>query len=218
MATPDAVIEIGSTGVRLLVAEYTADKKRNVLDRAEIPLALGRDVFTEGTISRETQSVLLNILLRCKEHLSSWGIMPEQTSVIATSAFREANNRDPVMDKIYIATGFRINVIDGIEENRLMYLAVLDTLKEEDASLRAEDTVILEVGGGSTEMMLMKKGKMAGAHSFRLGTVRLESKMRAHAESLSDVKRYIEEFTTDTKGSLESELNISQVKHVYIVY
>lgn len=217
MATPDAVIEIGSTGVRLLVAEFTADKKRNVLDRAEIPLALGRDVFTEGTISRETQSVLLNILLRCKEHLSSWGIVPEQTSVIATSAFREANNRDPVMDKIYISTGFRINVIDGIEENRLMYLAVLDTLKEEDASLRAEDTVILEVGGGSTEMMLMKKGKMAGAHSFRLGTVRLESKMRAHAESLSDVKRYIEEFTTDTKGSLESELNISQVKQFIAV-
>lgn len=217
MATPEAVIEIGSTGVRLLVAEFTPDKKRNVLDRAEMPLPLGRDVFNEGTISRETQIQCINILQRYKEQLISWGVLPEQTTIIATSAFREAKNKDPVMDKILISTGFRIKVIDGIEENRLMYLAVSDCLKVEDANLRSEDTVILEVGGGSTEMMLMKKGKMAGAHSFRLGTVRLESKMRSQSESLSDIQRYIEEFTTDTKGSLESELNILQVKQFIAV-
>lgn len=56
MAAPEAVIEIGSTGVRLLVAEFTEDRKRNVLDRSEMPVSLGRDVFTVGTISRETQS------------------------------------------------------------------------------------------------------------------------------------------------------------------
>ena len=67
MATPEAVIEIGSTGVRLLVAEFTADKKRNILDRAEMPVSLGRDVFTAGVISRETQSQCLNILLHYKD-------------------------------------------------------------------------------------------------------------------------------------------------------
>ena len=217
MATPEAVIEIGSTGVRLLVAEFTADKKRNILDRAEMPVSLGRDVFTTGVISRETQTECLNILLHYKEQLAGWGITPEQTTIIATSAFRESKNKDPVMDKILIATGFRIKVIDGIEENRLMYLAVADRLNEEDAKLRSEDTVILEVGGGSTEMMLMKKGKMAGAHSFRLGTVRLEAKMRSQSESLSDIQRYLEEYTNNTKGSLESELNISQVKQFIAV-
>ena len=55
MPAPEAVIEIGSTGVRLLVAEFTEDGKRNVLDRAEMPVSLGRDVFTSGIISRETQ-------------------------------------------------------------------------------------------------------------------------------------------------------------------
>ncbi len=158
MSTPEAVIEIGSTGVRLLIAESTADGKRTVLDRAEMPLSLGHDVFTTGIISRETQSSCVHILQRFKEQLAGWGILPSQTIVIATAAFRESKNKDPVMDKILTATGFRVSVIDGIEENRLMYLAVTSRLAEESAKVSTEDTVILEVGGGSTEMMLMKKG------------------------------------------------------------
>ena len=73
MATPESVIEIGSTGVRLLVAEYTADRKQNLLDRAEKPLPIGRDVFTAKSISQETQNQLIKILLLFKEQLLGWG-------------------------------------------------------------------------------------------------------------------------------------------------
>ncbi|MDE5899421.1 MAG: HD domain-containing protein [Treponemataceae bacterium] len=212
MTTPEAVVEIGSTGVRLLVAELAADGKRNVLDRAEMPVALGRDIFTGGIITRETQSQCLHILLRFREQLESWGITPPRTSVIATSALREAKNTDSVIDKILFATGFKVRVIDGIEENRLMYMAVTECLKEEADKLRSEDSVILEVGGGSTEMMLMRKGKMAGAHSLRLGTIRMESQVRTQDGSFDNIQRYIQDFIQNMKGSLESELNLTQVK------
>lgn len=218
MATPEAVIEIGSTGVRLLVAEFTQERKRNILDRAEMPVSLGRDVFATGSIARETQAQILHILQRFKEQLAAWAIVPAETSVIATSAFREAKNKDPVMDKILLVTGFRVKVIDGIEENRLMYLAVSECLKEEAAKVRSEDSVILEVGGSSTEIMLMKKGKIAGAHSLRLGTTRLELKTRGQtAISHDDVQRYIEEYALNAKSLLESELNLSEVKQFLAV-
>lgn len=217
MAVPEAVIEIGSTGVRLLVAEVTPDRKRSILDRAEVPVSLAQDVFTEGTISRESQRQCVHVLSRFREQLKSWGIEPNQTTVIATSAFREAKNRDPVMDRILSATGFRVKVIDGIEENRLMYLAVTECLKGEPRSARAEDTVILEVGGGSTEMILIKKGKMAGAHSLRLGTVRVEQRMRLQPDSFGNLQRYVQEFIRNTKGSLESELKLSGVKQFIAV-
>ncbi len=206
----EAVIEIGSTGLRLLVAEVTADGKKNILDRAEMTVSVGQDVFTGGIIKRETQTQCLHILQRFKEQLAGWGIEPNKTTVVATSAFREAKNRDPVIDKIRAATGFRVTVIDGIEENRLMYVAVTECLKDETARVRAGNTVILEVGGGSTEMMLMKKGKMAGAHSLRLGTVRFATGMRL--SGFDDIQRFIEEFIQNTKGSLESELNLSDVQ------
>lgn len=218
MATPEAVIEIGSTGVRLLVAEFTQERKRNILDRSEMPVSLGRDVFTSGSISRETQTQILHILRRFKEQLVAWSITPAETTVIATSAFREAKNKDPVMDKILLATGFRVKVIDGIEENRLMYLAVTECLKEEAAKVRSENSVILEVGGSSTEIMLMKKGKIAGAHSLRLGTTRLELKTRGQAAaSHDDVQRYIEEYALNAKSLLESELNLSDAKQFLAV-
>lgn len=218
MATPEAVIEIGSTGVRLLVAEFTSDRKRNILDRAEMPVPLGRDVFTTGSISRETQTQVLHILQRYREQLVAWSIEPSNTTVIATSAFREAKNKDPVMDKILSGTGYRVKVIDGIEENRLMYLAVTECLKEEASKVRTENTIILEVGGSSTEIMLMNMGKMAGAHSLRLGTTRLELKTHTRgASSFDDVQRYIEEYALNAKGLLESELNLSEVKQFIAV-
>lgn len=218
MATPEAVIEIGSTGVRLLVAEFTQDGKRNILDRSEMPVPLGRDVFSSGSITRETQTQILHILNRFKEQLEAWAIKPSETSVIATAAFREAKNKDPVMDKILSSTGFRVNVIDGIEENRLMYLAVTECLKEEAAKVRAQNSMILEVGGSSTEIMLLKKGKIAGAHSLRFGTTRLELKAKPQSStSFDDVQRYIEEYALNAKSLLESELNLSEVKQFLAV-
>ena len=96
-----------------------------------------------------------------------------------------------------------------------MYVAVTECLKDETARVRAGNTVILEVGGGSTEMMLMKKGKMAGAHSLRLGTVRFATGMRL--SGFDDIQRFIEEFIQNTKGSLESELNLSDVQQFIAV-
>ena len=100
MTTHESVIEIGSTGVRLLVAEFTDDRKQNILDRSDMPLAIGRDVFTNGVISQELQNKLIQILNRYKEQLAGWGIEPSQTPCYALSAFRDAKNCDPVMDRI----------------------------------------------------------------------------------------------------------------------
>ena len=86
MATPESVIEIGSTGVRLLVAEFTQDGKQNILDRSDKPLPIGKDVFTSGSISQETQNQLIQVLIRYGEQLAGWGITPAETTCVALSA------------------------------------------------------------------------------------------------------------------------------------
>lgn len=167
MATPESVIEIGSTGVRLLVAEFTADRKQNIVDRSEMSLPLGKDVFTSSVISQETQDQLIQILKRYREQLAGWGIEPKNTACFALTAFRDAKNCDPIMDRILVQTGFRVHIIDGIEENKLMYLAVSDCIKDQPAYVKKDDTVILNVGGSTTEIMMMSGGKMAGVHSLK---------------------------------------------------
>lgn len=200
-----------------MVAELEAETEIKILDRSELSLGLGRDVFTDGFISSATQQQCIAILLRFSEQLAGWGISPRETSVIATSAFREAKNRDPVTDRINARTGFTVRIIDGIEENRLMYLAVTECLKNVEKKLRKEDSMIVEVGGGSSEMMLISKGKIAGAHSLAIGAVRIEQQLRSLASSVSDIQRYIEEFLRNTKGAIESELNLSAVKQFIAV-
>ena len=217
MATPQSVIEIGSTGVRLLVAEFTDDRQQNILDRSDVPLSIGKDTITTGQISQETQGLLIQTLLRYKEQLAGWGITPAETTCFATSTFRDARNSDPVMDRIRVQTGFRIQIVDGVEENKLMYLAVTEAIKDQPIDFKTDDTMILVVGGSTTEMMMISKGKMAGVHSLRLGTVRIEQQMKNLTTSYDDIQRYIEESINNTKGSLESEIDLSKVKQFIAV-
>ena len=211
MMKADAVIEIGSTGIRLLVAEIRENGKWNTVDSSAMPVSIGRDVFMTGSLQNSTMSQCLKILGRYKEQLAGWGIPPEEVSVIATSALREARDSDSIVDRILVKTGFKVKIIDGIEENRLMYIAVRNCLQEK-ISMEKTDSIILEVGGGTTEMMLIKQGNMAGAHSLRLGTTRIEQHMPAASSSFDNARRYIKQFIQNTKASLNNELNLSGVE------
>ena len=214
---PQAVIDIGSTGLRLLVAEFSPDGKQNVLDRSDSPISLGKDVFTDGYISQEVQNQLIQILCRYKEQLASWGISSENTSCFASSAFRDAKNSDPIMDRILVQTGFRVKIIDGLEEIKMMYIAVSECLKEQTSIIKSDDTVILVVGGSTTEIMMMSQGKMVGVHSLRIGTVRITQQIRNKASSYDDILRYMQESINNTRGTLESELKLSKVNQFVAV-
>ncbi|MBO5137820.1 MAG: HD domain-containing protein [Spirochaetaceae bacterium] len=216
MTGPEAVIEIGSTGIRLLVAQINTSSANNVaqwsvVDRSELPASLGRDVFTKGAVSRETLLQCLQILKRFREQISAWNIPNESITVFATSALREAKNRDAVLDRIMVKTGFRVRVIDGIEENLMMYIAVSDCLKKNAVDLDKNNSMILEVGGGSSAIMLINHGKMAGVHSIRLGTVIIEQQLKSMTGSLQEVRRFLEEFIRVTRGSLDTELKLANI-------
>jgi len=212
MKTLEAVIEIGSTGIRLVVCELSAQNTWTAIDRSEQPVPLGRDVFTGGIISRETLLQCLRILNRFREQLAGWKIGAEHVSVIATSALREARNRDAVVDRIQVKTGFHIKVINGIEENRLMYIAVLEVLRQEAPNIQGQNSVILEIGGGSTEIMLFEQGKMAAVHSLRLGTVIIEQYIKSMTGSRREARRFLEDFIKNAGGSLNTEANLQKIR------
>ncbi|MDR3284000.1 MAG: HD domain-containing protein [Treponema sp.] len=212
MTKLEAVLEIGSTAARLLVAEMYDDGTWKVIDQASMPIMFGHDVFTGGSISRDSLLQCLQILNRFREQLGAWGIGPEHTTVIATNALREARNRDAVVDRILVKTGFPVRVIDGIEENRLMYLATSNCLKTGKIDFLAINSLILEVGGGSTEMLLIENGKIAAAHSLGLGTVRVNELIKSIAARPKDTRRFLEDFVRNTRGTLNTELNLNTIQ------
>ena len=110
-----AILEIGSTGIRSLVAELYGGGEWKFLDRAGKPIALGRDVFTSGQVSRESLLECLTVLRGFRELLAGWGIADEDIQCIATSALRAAKNRDVFVDRVRQETGFNFTVVEGIE-------------------------------------------------------------------------------------------------------
>ena len=204
-----AVLEIGSTGIRLLVAEIRGHNWK-ALDRAGRPAALGRDVFTTGELSRESFLECLAVLNNYRELLKGWGIADENIHLIATSALRVARNRDVFIDRVKQETGLNCSIVEGIEENRLMYLAVRFALKQDLPVFWRANSMIIEVGGGSTEIMLLRRGQMVAAHSIKFGTILIDQQSRLRIGVSPE--RYLKENIRNTSGFLNAEMDLTHVR------
>jgi exopolyphosphatase/guanosine-5'-triphosphate,3'-diphosphate pyrophosphatase len=210
---PAAVIEIGSTGIRLLLAEYNdVTGEWKVLDQAGKPVALGRDVFTSGAVGRESFAECLSVLQGFAEQLGAWGIQEKEVHIIATSALRAARNKDIFTDRFRRETGLDLTVVEGIEENRLMYLAVRFAIKNGVPQFWRSNSMILDVGGGSTEIMLLRRGKMVAAHSLKLGTILIDQKVRLGTGSARFIDRYLKENVRNTQEFLNDEMDLSNIR------
>ena len=209
---PVAVIDMGSSAIRLVVAEIVDDGSWRRLDRAERPVPLGRDVFVSGQLSSETVRQAVKILSGFRELLRGWQIPDENIRVVATSAIREARNRDTFIDRVHTRTGFRVEIVEGIEENHLTYLAVQHALRAQKQKFARSSTMILEVGGGTSELMLLKQGKVVAAHSLRLGTVRIDQQVLHTGDLGAQIQDYLRENVRVTTEILDAELPLHKVR------
>ncbi len=212
-----AVIDIGSTAIRLLVAEMLSGGGWRIIDRANKIIGLGRDVFVSGYLSKQTMSQALQILNGFLELLTGYQIRAEEVQVIATSALREARNRDTFIDRVAMRTGFQIKIIEGIEENRLTYLAVQHAIREFRPQFARSNSIIIEVGGGSTEIMLLRRGKMAASHSLNIGVVRLEQQLRFAGGAMGYLTTFLQEHIRTMREALDTELRLEGVKYFIAV-
>lgn len=213
-----AAIEIGSTGIRLIVAEIAPTGDLRILDRAARQCRLGRDVFTIGTISRDALRETIAILLSYGEMLQGYGIQPKDTLVIGTSALREAANRDTFIDRVNLQTGFHVRIVEDIEENHLMYLAVQKALADDRAFLSRTNAMILEVGGGTTEVMLLKRGRMVSSHSLSIGTLRMDEQIRESARQPREfIEMYLESNIKTACELLAEDLPLESVKTFVLI-
>ena len=108
-----AVIDIGTSAIRMAVGEITADGSTRTIDTLSQAVAIGKETFTGKKISRSTIEDCVRILCSYRVVLDSYGISSdEQLRCIATSAVREATNRLVFLDRIYIATKIQVDVLD----------------------------------------------------------------------------------------------------------
>ena len=167
-----AAIDIGSNAIRLLinsVEQYGAERQFKKIAFLRIPLRLGGDVFTMGYIGEHKSQQLLDSICGFAHIMRAFGVLDYRAC--ATSAMREAENGGAIVEMIYQQCGVKIDVISGEEEANIIYEAGgLDYARS-----RKRHCLYIDVGGGSTEIIVYNGVKKVAAYSFRLGTVRMLS-------------------------------------------
>ena len=127
---------------------------------------------------------------------------------------------DPVCStdpSIRLKTGFNVSIIEGLEENRLTFIAVNDVLTDLSSKLDQSNSVIIEVGGGSTELMLLQEGKMVAAHSLKIGTVRAKQQIGGTSVSPEQLTVFLRENIRTVKEVLANEFSLDQVQNFIAV-
>ena len=162
-------IDIGSNAVRLLIARVEeSEQGRLSIDKLSfyrVPVRLGADVFSDGAISEGKIKHLVKTMKAFWYLMDVHGV--EWFHAYATSAMREATNVKAVIKKVKKAANIAIEPITGDREAELIFgnfaLAMMDNSK---------DYLYIDVGGGSTELTLIRDGKRIKGKSFQIGTVR----------------------------------------------
>src|SRR5258706_8365874 len=170
-----SVSAVGSSGVRMLVAELKADGAVRLLEDVQKPLALGRETFRTGTLSAASIQKAVNILRQYRAMMDSYGVT--HTRAVATSAVRGALNRDTFVDRVFLATGIEVEVIEGSQETLLTFAAVERALGGHP-EVGTGDALMFELGGGATEWALMRDGEVVASITHDLGTVRMRELLR----------------------------------------
>tara|TARA_A100001015_G_scaffold144675_1_gene160510 strand:- start:1745 stop:2641 length:897 start_codon:yes stop_codon:yes gene_type:complete len=164
-----AAIDIGSNAVRMLICYVIQSGEEYIFQKnsyLRLPLRLGEDSFRNGIISEDKIKTLIDALLSFKYIMKVHKVNEYQ--IYATSALRESINSSSVILKVKKATGLNINLITGLREAKII------TMGNQISKLDYNKTYIhVDVGGGSTEYSIIKKGANKKSMSFKFGTVRL---------------------------------------------
>ena len=162
-------IDIGTNAARLLVGEVTTENGHSFVKKisyTRIPLRLGEEVFEDGKISSKKASHFSKTMKAFR--LISEIFEVKELRACATSAMREAKNREEIQELIEKETGVNIEIISGNEEADLIFGTFF--LMDFDKTM---PFIVIDVGGGSTEVSVFENGERIASKSFQIGTIRL---------------------------------------------
>lgn len=165
-----AAIDIGSNAARLLISEASPNSRGEMdftkVNLVRVPLRLGFDVFNTGSISEKKAAELLNTVKAYQLLLQVYEV--KYLKACATSAMRDAQNAQEILQEVRQQTGIDIKVITGDEEASYIYENHIAEQMD-----KTQSYLYIDVGGGSTELTCFSRGKLLFKQSFNIGTIRL---------------------------------------------
>ncbi len=170
--TTYAAVDIGSNSVRLKIAAVRNHRLKTLHEDREVT-RLGEGVFGNGMVSPESMASTIRALRRFHRAVQAHAV--DRLRVVATSAVRDARNQQAFLAWVHSATGWKVEIISGLEEGRLIHLGVVSN--EPAARGRC---LLVDLGGGSCEIILSEHSAIREMVSLPLGAVRLTRDFLRH--------------------------------------
>jgi exopolyphosphatase/guanosine-5'-triphosphate,3'-diphosphate pyrophosphatase len=162
-----AVLDIGTNSIHLVLAEVEPDFSYKILDRFKDMTRLGDGAFKNRRLSDAAMARGLEVIRTLATLASNKGY--ERIEAVATSAVREARNGGEFLEEVARQTGLTARVVTGQEEARLIYLGVRHSMDLSD-----RPALVVDVGGGSVELIVGNRDTMVQGQSLKLGAIRLK--------------------------------------------
>jgi len=195
-----AAIDLGSNSFHMVVAESEGGSIR-IIDGLRVPVRLAAGLDSEKRLNKQTRATALDALGQFAERLR--GVPKKQVRVVGTNTLRRARESDQFMHEAQAILGKRIEIISGLEEARLIFSAVSHTAPDAETK-----RLVLDIGGGSTEMIIGQGYKPELLESINIGCVSYTTaffKDKDEKISAGDIK----------KASLEAQLELNPVAKHY---
>ena len=201
-----AAVDIGSNSVRLSIAELLRGRLVSLHQDREVT-RLGEGVFRDGDLDPQAMAHTLKVLRRFHRTVQSYAV--DRTRVVATSALRDSNNGRVFAEWVKSATGWNTEIISGLEEGRLIHLAVVANVRGRPARL-----LLMDLGGGSCELTLSEKGHIKEIVTLPLGAVRLTQEFIRHDPPTKDELKRLHKFIAEETARIPRRLGHANVRMV----
>ena len=210
-----AAIDVGSYELSMKIFAFSGKNKMKQVDHLRHRIDLGTETYSTGKLSYEKVEELCRVLKEYRDIMESYRV--DDYKAYGTSAIREMENTDIVLDQIEQRTGIRIDVLSNSEQRFLDYKAIASKGEEFDRMLE-KGTAIVDIGGGSIQISLFDKGRLTTTQNLRLGVLRLRERLgriNARTMQLEDILNEIDDAQLSVLNKFY--LKDTQIDHIILV-
>lgn len=199
-----AAVDIGSHKLKMKIVEASKEGAVNTLETVDLLVPLGRDTFNDGKLSFNSVKRTCEAIQSFKRLMTDYGV--KEWRMVATSAIREAENRDFMIDRIRLQTGFQVEIINNSQEKFLTYKAIKWQLSNHKIMDTGEPTLILNISAGSIQLLLAENNLLVSSQSLKLGALRIK-------ESIARLEKHTLNFTRVLEEYIEAHIeNVEYLK------
>lgn len=210
-----AAIDVGSYELAMKIFEFSGKNKMREIDHIRYRLDLGTETYSTGKISCDKMDELCRVLKEYADIMATYQV--SAYTAYGTSAIRETENTEILLEQIAQRTGVKIDVLSNSEQRFLDYKSIAARGEEFDSVLE-KGTVVLDVGGGSIQISLFDKGSLSATQNLKLGVLRLKERLGHLNAGTAQVEELLEEIA-DAQLSIFSKFYLKdrQIDNLILV-